>query len=97
MISLQQALDRIKELEAEVQSLRKENEELRARKAGGRKRHDEHWTASYRDFVVKYEGGMTVMEIVNTGSVSRRTAYRYLKQYRLNQKEMTESEQDFNR
>jgi predicted DNA-binding transcriptional regulator YafY len=37
--------------------------------------------ASYNDFVVKYESGMTIMEIVNQGEISRRTAYRYKAYY----------------
>ena len=32
---------------------------------------------SYNDFAVKYEGGMSIMEIVGEGKISRRTAYRY--------------------
>ena len=32
---------------------------------------------SYNDFVVKYEAGMSIMEIVSMGEISRRTAYRY--------------------
>lgn len=36
---------------------------------------------SYRDFAVKYEGGMTIMEIVAQGEISRRTAYRYKAYY----------------
>ncbi len=32
---------------------------------------------SYTDFVVQYESGMSIMEIVNQGKISRRTAYRY--------------------
>ena len=32
---------------------------------------------SYRDFAVKYESGMTIMEIAAQGEISRRTAYRY--------------------
>ena len=36
---------------------------------------------SYHDFEAKYEAGMTIMEIVNTGDISRRTAYRYKAYY----------------
>ena len=32
-------------------------------------------------FVVKYESGMTIMEIVNQSDISRRTAYRYKSYY----------------
>jgi ACT domain-containing protein len=37
--------------------------------------------AAYNDFVVKYEGGMAIMEIVAEGDISRRTAYRYKAYY----------------
>ena len=80
--TMDEALNRIKELEEEVKALKKENEELKSRKLGGRKKHDETWTTSYNDFVVKYEGGMAIMEIVEQGDISRRTAYRYLSHYR---------------
>ena len=33
--------------------------------------------ASYYDFAEKFESGMNIMEIVNEGAISRRTAYRY--------------------
>jgi predicted DNA-binding transcriptional regulator YafY len=36
---------------------------------------------SYRDFAVKYESGMTIMEIAAQGEISRRTAYRYKAYY----------------
>lgn len=35
------------------------------------------WKASYQEFAIKYEAGMTIMEIVKEGQISRRTAYRY--------------------
>jgi len=35
--------------------------------------------ASY--FAAKYEAGMSIMEIVNLGEISRRTAYRYKSYY----------------
>lgn len=41
----------------------------------------DHFKASYNDFVVKYESGMTIMKIVNQGDISRRTAYRYKAYY----------------
>ena len=43
--------------------------------------------ASYNDFAVKYEGGMTIMEIVDQGEISRRTAYRYKAYYDAMKKE----------
>ena len=80
--TLEQAKLRIKELEQEVAALKAENEILRSRNYGGRKKHDETWQAAYNDFVVKYESGRTIMEMVSNGEISRRTAYRYLAYYR---------------
>ena len=79
--TLEEALNYISELEAENKALREELEHFRARKPAGRKKHDETWMASYNDFAVKYENGMTIMEIVNQGEISRRTAYRYKAYY----------------
>ncbi len=84
--TLDEALERIKELEKEVAELKAENEKLRNRNFGGRKKHDEAWMAAYNDFMLKYESGMTLMEIVAEGDVSRRTAYRYLAYYKELQK-----------
>lgn len=79
--TLEEALKYISELEAENKALREELEHYKSRKPSGRKKHDETWTASYNDFVVKYEGGMSIMEIVNQSEISRRTAYRYKAYY----------------
>ncbi len=79
--TLEEALHYISELEAENKALREEVEHYRSRKCAGRKKHDATWTASYNDFVIKYESGMTIMEIVNQGGISRRTAYRYKAYY----------------
>ena len=84
--NLDDALKKIKELEKEVAELKAENEKLRSRNFGGRKKHDETWMAAYNEFAVKYENGMTLMEIVSEGDISRRTAYRYLAYYRELQK-----------
>ena len=79
--TLEEALNYIAELEAENKALREEVEQYRSRNRAGRKKHDESWQASYNDFVVKYESGMSIMEIVNQGEISRRTAYRYKAYY----------------
>ena len=79
--SLISALQRIAQLEQENEQLRAELEVYKNRNTGGRKKHDEAWMTSYRDFAVKYEGGMTIMEIVAQGELSRRTAYRYKAYY----------------
>lgn len=75
--SLEEALERIKELEIENARLTVELEDYKKRKNAGRKKHDEAWLESYNDFVMKYESGMSIMEIVALGDISRRTAYRY--------------------
>ena len=74
IISLKSALQRIAQLERENEQLRAELEVYKNRNTGGRKKHDEAWMTSYRDFAVKYESGMTIMEIVAEGEISRRTA-----------------------
>ena len=79
--TLEEAMSYISELEAENRALREELEQLRSRKRSGRKKHDEAWMASYNDFTVKFESGMSIMEIVNQGEISRRTAYRYKAYY----------------
>ena len=79
--TLEEALKYIKELENDNRTLREELEHFRSRNRAGRKKHDDTWQASYNDFVVKYEGGMSIMEIVNQGDISRRTAYRYKAYY----------------
>ena len=75
MISiLEEAMTHIDELEIENEELRAEIERLKARNLGGRKRHNAAWMASYQEFAIKYEAGMTIMEIVKEGQISRRTA-----------------------
>ena len=79
--TLEEALKRIRELETENEKLREEVAVLQSRKLGGRKEHDEAWMASYYDFAEKFESGMKIMEIVNEGAISWRTAYRYKAYY----------------
>ena len=79
--TLEEALIYIDKLEKENAVLRKELEHYRNRKVSGRKKHDEIWMTAYNDFVVQYESGMSIMEIVNQGKISRRTAYRYKAYY----------------
>lgn len=79
--TLEEALNYISELEAENKALREELEHFRSMKPAGRKKHDEAWMASYNDFAEKYKSGMSIMEIVNQGEISRRTAYRYKAYY----------------
>ncbi len=79
--TLEEALERIKTLEEENKQLLLELEYYRKRNYGGRKKHNEAWMAAYNDFAIKYESGMTIMEIVANSEISRRTAYRYKAYY----------------
>ena len=79
--TLEEALERIKFLEAENEHLKVELEAYRNRNTGGRKKHNEAWMESYNAFASKYESGMSIMEIVSQGEISRRTAYRYKAYY----------------
>lgn len=81
MKTLEEALKYIAKLEMENEELREELKYYKSKSPAGRKKHGEAWTASYNDFVMKYESGMTIMEIVNQGEISRRTAYRYKTYY----------------
>ncbi len=81
IITHEDALKRITELEEENAKLKEELKYYKSKKFAGRQKHDEHWMRSYNDFVIQYEGGMTIMEIVNQGAISRRTAYRYKAYY----------------
>ena len=91
--TLEDALKRINELEEENAKLKEELEYFRGRKFAGRQKHDEHWMRSYNEFVTHYEDGMTIMEIVDMGEISRRTAYRY-KAYYDELKKMDEGNKD---
>ena len=68
-------IKKIKQLEAEL-------EKYKNRAYAGRKKHDSAWMQSYNAFVVQYEKGKTIMEIVEQGDISRRTAYRYKAYYK---------------
>jgi len=87
--TLEEALIRITELESENRTLREELERYKNITPAGRRKHDETWMASYNDFVVKYEAGMSIMEIVSMGEISRRTAYRYKAYYDDTNKKIT--------
>ena len=81
MLTLEDALKRIKDLEKENATLREELEYYKNRKMSGRQTHNAKWMALYNDFVVCYEGGMTMVEIAKRNNVSERTIYRYKAYY----------------
>ena len=63
VITLEEALKRIEELENENAELREELEYYKNRKLSGRQKHNAKWMAIYNDFVDCYENGMTMIEI----------------------------------
>lgn len=81
VITLEEALKRIKELENENAELREELEYYKNRKLSGRQKHNANWMAIYNDFVAGYESGMTMIEIAKRNNVSKRTIYRYKAYY----------------
>ena len=81
ILTLEDALKRIEELENENAELKKELEYYKNRKMSGRQKHNAKWMAIYNDFVVGYENGMTMVEIAKRNNVSERTIYRYKAYY----------------
>ena len=80
-MTLEEALDRIAELEKENVKLKEEVEYYKKRKASGRQKHNAKWMAIYNDFVACYEGGMTMVEIAKRNNISERSIYRYKAYY----------------
>ena len=93
IVTLEDALRRIAELEKENVELREELEYYKNRKMSGRQKHNAKWMAIYNDFVVGYESGMTMVEIAKRNNVSERTIYRY-KAYYDKMKEAEDNEQN---
>ena len=81
VITLEEALKRIEELENENAELREELKYYKNRKLSGRQKHNAKWMAIYNDFVDCYENGMTMIEIAKRNNVSERTIYRYKAYY----------------
>lgn len=81
IVTFEDALRRIAELEKENAELREELEYYKNRKVSGRQKHNAKWMAIYNDFVVGYESGMTMVEIAKRNNVSERTIYRYKAYY----------------
>ena len=73
--TLEMALERIKELEAENQKLNEELEYYRTRKVSGRQKHNDKWQSIYN------ESGMSIAEIAKEKKLSERTIYRYKAYY----------------
>ena len=55
MMSLEEAVRRIEELEKENAQLRVQLEYYQSRKMSGRKKHNAKWMAIYNDFIVCYD------------------------------------------
>ena len=81
VLTLEDALKRIEELEKENAELKEELEYYKNRKMSGRQKHNAKWMTIYNDFVVGYESGMTMVEIAKRNNVSERTIYRYKAYY----------------
>lgn len=80
-MTLEEALKKIEKLEKENKTLKQELEYYKNRKLSGRKKHDDRWLQTYKDFEVLYESGKTIVEIVEMSDFSRRTAYRFKEYY----------------
>ncbi len=81
VVTFEEALKRIEELEKENAGLREELGYYKNRKLSGRQKHNAKWMAIYNDFVSGYESGMTMVEIAKRNNVSERTIYRYKAYY----------------
>ncbi len=81
ILTLEDALKKIEELEKENAELREELDCYKNRKMSGRQKHNAKWMAIYNDFVVGYESGITMEEIAKRNNVSERTIYRYKAYY----------------
>ncbi len=81
ILTLEDALKKIEELEKENAKLKDELEYYKNKKTSGRQKHNAKWMRIYNDFVVGYESGMTMVEIAKRNNVSERTIYRYKAYY----------------
>lgn len=79
--TLEEALQRIAELEKTNAELKEELEYFKKRKASGRQKHNAKWVAIYEDFVLCHEKGMTLAEIAERNGISERSVYRYKAYY----------------
>ena len=81
ILTLEDALKKIEELEKENAKLKDELEYYKNKKTSGRQKHNAKWMTIYNDFVVGYESGMTMVEIAKRNNVSERTICRYKAYY----------------
>ena len=77
IMTIEDALQRIAELETENSKLREEIEYYKNKKTSGRQKHNAKWMSIYNDFVVCHEQGMTMVEIAKRNGISERSVYRY--------------------
>lgn len=81
IMTIEDALQRIAELETENSKLREEIEYYKNKKTSGRQKHNAKWMSIYNDFVVCHEQGMTMVEIAKRNGISERSVYRYKAYY----------------
>ena len=79
--TLEEAMIYIAELEDKNKKLEEELEHYKSMNQKKKKKHDATWMNTYKEFEDKYISGMSIMEIVESSSISRRTAYRYKAYY----------------
>ena len=79
--TLEEAFQRIAELEKANAELKEELEYFKKRKASGRQKHNAKWMAIYEDFVICHEKGMALEEIAKRNGISERSVYRYKAYY----------------
>jgi len=80
-MTLEDALQRIAELETENSRLKEEIEYYKNKKTSGRQKHNAKWMSIYNDFVACHEQGMTMVEIAKRNGISERSIYRYKAYY----------------
>ncbi len=81
VMTIEDAVKRIEELEKENADLKEELAYYKKRKASGRQKHNAKWMAIYNDFVVCHENGMALIEIAKRNGISERSVYRYKEYY----------------
>ena len=90
-MTLEDALQRIAELETENSRLKEEIEYYKNKKTSGPQKHNAKWMSIYNDFVACHEQGMTMVEIAKRNGISERSIYRYKEYYDELQKKENEN------